>query len=154
MLTNTPKAVNTVNASQIPRLNTDHHLVSILLSTHARISSAASKTRYTIDYSKLDYLRLVDYLFNYDFAGIMSCLDVEDIWNQLSSIIKEAIQQCAPTVKLRARKNYPMWYNSNEHLINRVRSARKKARLIGTPNNINKLERADQELSSHMHVCH
>ena len=84
----------------------------------------------------------------------MSCLDVEDIWNQLSSIIKEAIQQCAPTVKLRARKNYPMWYNSNEHLINRVRSARKKARLIRTPNNINKLERADQKLSSHMHVCH
>ncbi len=46
-----------------------------------------------------------------------------------------------------------MWYDSTtRHLINRVRSARKKARLYQTPNNINKLERADQELSSHMFV--
>ncbi len=49
--------------------------------------------------------------------------------------------------------DYPMWYDSTtRHLINRVRSARKKARLYQTPNNINKLERADQELSSHMFV--
>ncbi len=111
------------------------------------------KTQYAIDYSKLDYLSLVDNLSNYDFDEILSCHDVEDIWNQLSTIIKETIKQCAPTVKLRARKNYPMWYDSTtRHLINRVRSARKKARLYQTPNNINKLERADQELSSHMFV--
>ena len=54
VLSNTPEAVNTVNASQIPRFNTDHYLVSFLLSTHVRTSSAASKTQYAIDYSKLD----------------------------------------------------------------------------------------------------
>ena len=104
VLSNTPEAVNTVNASPIPRFNTDHHLVSFLLSTHVRISSAASKTQYAIDYSKLDSLSLVDNLSNYDFAGILSCLDVEDIWNQLSSILKEAV---CPHSQAQSQENLP-----------------------------------------------
>ncbi len=46
-----------------------------------------------------------------------------------------------------------MWYDSTtRHRINRVRSARKKARLHPTTNNTNKLETAEKELISHMIV--
>ncbi len=83
----------------------------------------------------------------------MNCTDVEAVWCNLQWIINNAISQFAPLVKLKANKNYLKWYNSTtRHLIHRVCSSRKKARLNGSVSNITKLETNEKELCDHMEI--
>ncbi len=154
VVTSSPEAVGSINVSSNSLLCSDHYLVSFLLSANKRSSSPAAKCRYVLDHSKLDYERLVDYLLNYDYSTCLNCTDVETVWSILQSIINNGINQFAPLVKLRANKNHPKWYNSTtRHLINRVRSSRKKAKFNPSVTNISKLEKEEQDLCDQMEIA-
>ncbi len=45
---------------------------------------ALIKSRYVLDYSKLDYEGMVDHLLNIDYSSCLYCTDVEVIWCNLS----------------------------------------------------------------------
>lgn len=153
VLSSTPEAVGLLSVSPNALLCSDHYLISFQFSANARPTTPVAKCRYVLDYSKLDYECLMVYLLNYDFSLCMNCTDVEAVWCNLQSIINNAISQFAPLVKLKANKNYPKWYNSTtRHLIHRVRSSRKKARLNGSVSNISKLETNEKELCDHMEI--
>ncbi len=117
-------------------------------------SSPIAKCFYVLDYSKLDYEGLSDHLLNTDYSLCLYCTDVEVIWCTLRSIIHEGIKLFAPMVKIRAKKNHPKWYNSAvRHLINCVRSIRKKAKLNPSATNTSKLAKAEQDLRSGMETA-
>ena len=128
-------------------MKSDHLLVSFSLTTEFRPSFNVHETQYVINFSKLNYLELAEYILNFDFSPCLNCNDIEIVWNQIRTIIHNAISLFAPKLKLRSRKNYPKWYNSKlRHHINRVRYFRRQSELYPTSTNTNRLEKEESFL--------
>ena len=128
-------------------MKSDHLLVSFSLTTEFRPSFNVHETQYVINFSNLNYLELAEYILNFDFSPCLNCNDIEIVWNQIRTIIHNAISLFAPKLKLRSRKNYPKWYNSKlRHHINRVRYFRRQSKLYPTSTNTNRLEKEESFL--------
>ena len=104
VLTNSPHAINNVQVGSSSVMKSDHLLVSFSLTTQFRPSFNVHETQYVINFSKLNYLELAEYILDFDFLLCLNCNDVEIVWSQIRTIIHNAIFLFAPKVKLRSRE--------------------------------------------------
>ena len=76
---------------------------SMIQITEFRPSFNVHETQYVINFSKLNYLELAEYILHFDFSPCLNCNDIEIVWNQIRTIIHNAISLFAPKLKLRSR---------------------------------------------------
>ena len=72
--------------------------------------------------------------------------DVESVWNIIKSVVLSSMHQYIPKYRIKNRKS-PRWFTSEiRHLLNCLRSLRKKYKTHPTQNNLNHLKSAESHL--------
>ncbi len=151
VLTNFPDEIVNLQVDNSTLLKSDHLLVFFSLMTSYKQKTLIQEPHFVIDFSKLNYTDLANYILDYDFSSCLYTHNVELAWNHLRFTLHNAISQFAPKVKLKPRKCFPKWYNSEIRLrLNRTRHFRKQAKCHPTTANVNRLEREDNYLNQLM----
>ena len=74
VLTNSPHAINNVQVGSCSVMKSDHLLVSFSLATQFRPSFNVHETQYVINFSKLNYLELAEYILDLTFHLVLTAM--------------------------------------------------------------------------------
>ena len=111
-------------------VTSDHFPVSFSLSCLLQPHSVSSSFP-SLNYSKVDYVGLNDYLLSLDWEQYFTSNDIEYLWATLKSVILESSSQFIPVSN---PSRYPRWFSGPiKHKLHLVRSLRKKAKRVSFP---------------------
>ena len=149
VLTNNDELISPPVVQSQPPLpvDTDHFIISfdILLIKSSNISKV-TEPRYAFDFSRADINSILYYMSNSFLTSCFLHTDVESVWNIIKSVILSSIYQYIQKYRLKSHKS-PRWFTSEiRHLLNCLRSLRKKYKTHPTQNNFNHLKSAESHL--------
>jgi len=130
----------TVHPLQYQCISSDHNLITF----NACFNYIRPKVvlKETFNYSRGDYVGLNEYLLSCDFSSLYNSTDPEVMWNILKEHILNGMNLFIPKVKQRTRQ-FPVWFTSHlRHLIKCLRTLQRKYSKYPTPNNFQKLVKA------------
>ena len=148
---NTLDLLLTNNDSVIQNLLVNSTLpLTFLSSDHYLVLSVLSPFHLTLKSQNYDWEGMVQFLTHYDFNLIYTLFDINTKWEFLKGVILEATSKFVPTSKLKPQHR-PKWFNSEiQHKLNCIHTLRRKTKARPSPQNISKLEAAEQNLSTTM----
>lgn len=112
-----------VDNSDMP---SDHFKVCFTFLSDEPSTSRRSKFSFVYDYTKVDFSSMCSYLCDYDFSDFLQSSNVDELWFQLKSLLKESVDKFVPLVRV-SNGNTPKWFTQEiRHLINKLRFKRRK----------------------------
>lgn len=126
----------------------DHFVVNFTIASFKLRKATTSKYSLVFDYTKADFEGMCSFLQDFDFSDFLQSDDVEDLWQDLKSILWEAINLYVPQARIHNKK-MPKWFTPDiRHCINKLRHQRRtntKNPSTSLRTSISKAERALQE---------
>ena len=149
VLTNKEELISSLTVQSQPPLpvDTDHYIISfnILLSKSSN-NLKNLECYYAFDFLKADIDSILHHLSNSELRSCFLYTDVEDIWNIIKSSILSSMHKYIPKYRLKSHSS-PKWFTSEiRHLLNCLKSLRKRFKLYPTQNNLNRLKSAESNL--------
>ena len=151
VLTNTQEIIYNLSIipEQLQPFPSDHFIISFSIDTSTTYFPKETP-KYVLDYSKADFDGLCDFLINSDFQPCLTSTNIEFVWSYIKNTVLHATFLFIPKVRLRTRQR-PKWINSSlQHLINCVRSLKRKHKSRPTPLTLNKIKLCEQTLSQRL----
>ena len=149
VLTNKEELISSLTVQSQPPLpvDTDHYIISFNILLSKSSNNLKNPERYyAFDFLKADIDSILHHLSNSELRSCFLYTDVEDIWNIIKSSILSSMHKYIPKYRLKSHSS-PKWFTSEiRHLLNCLKSLRKRFKLYPTQNNLNHLKSAESNL--------
>ena len=149
VLTNKEELISSLTVQSQPPLpvDTDHYIISFNILLSKSSNNLKNPERYyAFDFLKADIDSILHHLSNSELRSCFLYTDVEDIWNIIKSSILASMHKYIPKYRLKSHSS-PKWFTSEiRHLLNCLKSLRKRFKLYPTQNNLNRLKSAESNL--------
>ncbi|XP_065895940.1 uncharacterized protein [Dysidea avara] len=128
-------------------ISSDHFIVTLSTKSHA--DHIPSHTPPVIfDYSKANYLGLINYLSHIDYTTCEQLSDIDSIWLFIKNNITRGMDLFIPKIRT-SSSQFPKWYTSNiRHQIKCLRTLRMKYKSHPTDHNLNRIKTAEDNLQN------
>ena len=148
VITNTENLISDISiADSHSLISSDHHRVSFKIN-YILPPSRGTSHKFFFDYSKADFVGLCDHLLDSDFGNCLLSSDVEFVWANIKSAILNAMDIYIPKVHLKPHK-HPKWFTADiRHMLNCIRTLRRKCNNHPTYCNLSKLQSLENELQN------
>ena len=107
-----------------PNLSSDHYLIKLLINHVLSIPTKICIQR--LDYNKVNWEDMNQFLIEYDFTLALNSKNVEFIWLYLKTAINSALNLYVPKISIK-ESNHPKWFNPTiRHKIKCLRTAKRQ----------------------------
>ena len=132
----------------VQHLSSDHFMISFSPLCCKVPTHNYCKPRYVFDYANADFVGLCSYLMDVDFSLCFQSSDIEFMWFTIKSVIYDAMLLYIPKVRLKSRQS-PKWFDSHiRHLLNCLRTLRRKYNAHPTPHLLLKINSLEERLQT------
>ena len=123
VLTNSPDLIsNVVVHNYNPSLHSDYCIISLFVDCHKSVYAIPNHS--VLNYAKVDWAGLNDYLLDLDISFCQTTSNVDLIWSKIRSIIMTGSNLFIP--KLSKKIHLPKWFTLPlRHSLNKVCSLRR-----------------------------
>ena len=137
------------NNEPLPNMKSDHNLISFSIPCSIQITRDSKSSLF--NFNKGDYISMNEYLASVNYTSFYDSVDVEYLWSFIKSLISKACELYVPKSNSSVYK-FPKWFNGEIiHKVHKVRSLRKKWRLLSSVKNTITLKEAESNL--HHNIC-
>ena len=128
-------------------ISSDHFIVTLSVKLHA--DHIPSHTPLVIfDYSKANYLGLINYLSHIDYTTCEQLSDIDSIWLFIKNNITRGMDLFIPKIRT-SSSQFPKWYTSNiRHQIKCLQTLSKKYKSHPIDHNLNRIKTAEDNLQN------
>ena len=154
VLTNNEELISSLTVQSQPPLpvDTDHFLIFFNIQL-SKSSNNLNEPYYAFDFPNADIDSILHHLSNSELMSCFLYTDVEDVWNIIKSSILSNMHKFIPKYRLKSHSS-PKWFTSEiRHLLNCLKSLRKRYKLHPTQNNLDRLKSAESNLQHKISIA-